>query len=66
MEPPPGIELNVEANTKLSVSGADKELVGQVAANIRGYRKPEPTRARASSTKANTSAARPVKPVNNL
>jgi large subunit ribosomal protein L6 len=40
--PPPGIQLEVEGNTKLHVRGIDKELVGQVAANIRKVRKPEP------------------------
>jgi large subunit ribosomal protein L6 len=40
--PPPGIQLEVEGNTKIHVRGIDKELVGQVAANIRKVRKPEP------------------------
>jgi len=40
--PPPGIELVVEGTTKVHVRGIDKELVGQVAANIRKVRKPEP------------------------
>ncbi|MBI2463305.1 MAG: 50S ribosomal protein L6 [Candidatus Spechtbacteria bacterium] len=38
---PEGIQFNVDKNT-LTVSGNDKYLVGQVAANIRVYRKPEP------------------------
>ncbi len=38
---PKGIEINVEGN-KVKVSGIDKELVGQVAANIRKTKKPEP------------------------
>lgn len=41
-EPPAGIAIQVESPTKLTVSGFNKELVGQVAANIRGYRPPEP------------------------
>jgi len=41
-EPPAGISITVENPTKLHVSGFDKGLVGQVAANIRGYRPPEP------------------------
>jgi large subunit ribosomal protein L6 len=41
-EPPAGISITVETPTKLHVSGFDKGLVGQVAANIRGYRPPEP------------------------
>lgn len=39
---PGGIEIKVEKQTTVHVSGADKALVGQVAANIRGYRLPEP------------------------
>ena len=39
---PSGIELKVEAQTTIVVSGADKEMVGQVSAKIRGFRPPEP------------------------
>lgn len=39
---PTGIEIKVEKNTKLLISGADKNQVGQVAAKIRGFREPEP------------------------
>lgn len=39
---PLGIECTVEKNTLCTISGIDKELVGQVAATIRDYRKPEP------------------------
>jgi large subunit ribosomal protein L6 len=42
VEPPKGITIKVDSPTRLSISGADKCLVGQVAANIRGYRPPEP------------------------
>ncbi|GAA3896351.1 50S ribosomal protein L6 [Leifsonia kafniensis] len=42
IEPPAGIVLTVEGNTKLMVSGIDKQAVGEVAANIRKIRKPEP------------------------
>jgi large subunit ribosomal protein L6 len=42
VEPPAGIEFRVETPTKLTVFGADKELVGQTAAYIRSRRKPEP------------------------
>jgi large subunit ribosomal protein L6 len=41
-EPPAGITLKAESPTRVSISGTDKCLVGQVAANIRGYRPPEP------------------------
>ncbi len=39
---PAGITITAEKPTMLTVSGADKQLVGQVAAEIRAYRKPEP------------------------
>jgi large subunit ribosomal protein L6 len=42
VDPPAGIEFRVESPTRLSVFGADKELVGQTAAYIRSRRKPEP------------------------
>lgn len=41
-EAPKGIEIKVEKQTTIVVSGANKELVGQVAAKIRGFRPPEP------------------------
>ena len=42
VEAPPGITFEVPAPTRVIVKGIDKELVGQVAANIRKIRKPEP------------------------
>ena len=39
---PEGISFTVEGPTKLGVQGIDKQLVGEVAANIRKLRKPEP------------------------
>jgi len=48
VQPPPGITFTVDGvdaatkATKLSVSGIDKQLVGEVAATIRRVRKPEP------------------------
>jgi large subunit ribosomal protein L6 len=39
---PAGITITAEKPTMLTVSGIDKQLVGQVAAEIRGYRPPEP------------------------
>ena len=41
-DPPAGISIQLDGPTKLSVNGFNKELVGQVAANIRGFRPPEP------------------------
>ncbi|CAN5291636.1 50S ribosomal protein L6 [soil metagenome] len=42
VEPPAGITFEVEGNNKLTVRGIDKQAVGEVAANIRKIRKPEP------------------------
>ena len=42
VEPPEGIEFEVPAQNRIIVRGIDKQLVGQVAANIRDIRKPEP------------------------
>ncbi|MFB2596762.1 50S ribosomal protein L6 [Herbiconiux sp. P17] len=42
VEPPAGITFTVEGNNKLTVVGIDKQAVGEVAANIRKLRKPEP------------------------
>ncbi len=39
---PDGIEVKVDKQTLVHISGASKELVGQVAAKIRAYRPPEP------------------------
>lgn len=39
---PEGIEIKVEKQTAVSVTGASRELVGQVAAKIRSFRPPEP------------------------
>ncbi len=40
--PPEGISFAVEAPTRFSVSGIDKQLVGETAANLRKLRKPDP------------------------
>ncbi|MGB7819831.1 MAG: 50S ribosomal protein L6 [Ornithinibacter sp.] len=42
VEPPAGITFAVENQTRFSVQGIDKQLVGEVAANIRKLRKPDP------------------------
>jgi large subunit ribosomal protein L6 len=41
-KPPPGVSIEVQDQTKFSVNGISIEDVGQVAANIRGMRPPEP------------------------
>lgn len=42
IDAPAGIEFKVDKQTTIVVSGADKELVGRMAANLRGLRAPEP------------------------
>lgn len=40
-EPPAGVQLAVEKNTRISVSGHDRQQVGQVAAILRSFRPPD-------------------------
>ncbi len=40
--PPAGITITTPTQTEIVVAGADRQLVGEVAAKIRGYRPPEP------------------------
>lgn len=40
--PPKGVTVDIEGNNVIHVSGIDKQAVGQVAANIRGVKPPEP------------------------
>ena len=42
MDPPEGIEIEVPAQNKITISGIDKQKVGQFAAEVRGKRPPEP------------------------
>ena len=42
IEPPEGIQVAVESNTNVTVSGINKEVVGNTAARIRAVRPPEP------------------------
>ena len=39
---PAGVDIKVEGQTKIQVSGIDRQLVGQTAANIRALRPPDP------------------------
>lgn len=39
---PAGITITTPSQTEILISGADKQLIGEVAAKIRAYRKPEP------------------------
>ena len=42
VDAPEGVEFEVPSPTRITVKGFDKQLVGQVAADIRKIRKPEP------------------------
>lgn len=42
VEPPQGIEFDVPSANAITVKGIDKEVVGQIAAEIRSFREPEP------------------------
>ena len=42
IEAPAGIDFNCPDQTHIEVSGVDKQVVGQIAANIRAVRRPEP------------------------
>lgn len=42
IEPPEGVQVAVESNTNVIVSGINKEVVGNTAARIRAVRPPEP------------------------
>ena len=39
---PAGIEVAIEKQTHITVTGVDRQLVGQIAANIRNFRQPDP------------------------
>ncbi len=39
---PPGIDIAIDKQTHITVTGVDRQLVGQVAANIRRFREPDP------------------------
>ena len=42
VNPPAGVTLDVEGQNKIIIKGSDKQAVGQIAAVIRAYKKPEP------------------------
>ena len=58
VEAPAGIAFAVESPTRFSVQGIDKRQVGEIAANIRKLRKPEPYKGKASATPESRFAAR--------
>merc|ERR1711964_762108 len=50
--PPAGVTVTAPKQTEIVVEGIDEQLVGQVAANIRAWRKPEASAIRVSSSSA--------------
>jgi large subunit ribosomal protein L6 len=42
LDVPPGIDVTIDKQTHITVTGVDRQLVGQIAANIRRFRKPDP------------------------
>ena len=42
MDVPAGLKVNIENNTSVTITGADKQLLGQFAAEVRAKRPPEP------------------------
>ena len=60
IEPVEGITFKVEGNTKITVEGIDKQLVGQVAANIRAKRPPDTLSARPNLLTAATESPPPT------
>ena len=51
---PEGIKMTITDGTKITIDGYDKQLVGEVAASIRRFKKPEPSRAKACVMRMNT------------
>jgi len=43
---PEGIQVEIDKSNKITVSGADRQAVGQVAAKLRGFRPPDPYKAK--------------------
>ena len=62
VEAPEGITFEVPDNTHVNVKGINKQQVGQIAAEIRGHRPPEPYKGKVSTMLASTSAASWVRP----
>jgi large subunit ribosomal protein L6 len=48
---PEGIKVETPTQTEIVIKGIDKQKVGQVAAEVRAYRRRSPTRARACATR---------------
>ncbi|RUM57498.1 MAG: 50S ribosomal protein L6 [Persephonella sp.] len=62
-EPPEDIQISVEGQTLIKVSGIDKEKVGQVAATIRDFRRPDPYKGKGVRYKGEQLKLKPGKSV---
>jgi len=62
-EPPEGVQISVEGNNIVKVSGIDKQKVGQVAAEIRDFRKPDPYKGKGVRYKGEVLKLKPGKSV---
>jgi len=51
IKPPKGITIQVENNTNITISGMNKEIVGQTASKIRQIRPPEPYKGKGTLAK---------------
>jgi large subunit ribosomal protein L6 len=58
IRPPQGISFEVPEATSVLVKGIDKQQVGEIAAQVRKVRPPEPYKGKGSATRASTCAAR--------
>ena len=56
MTPPDGVSYTLDGNTRLSVIGIDKQLVGEEAARIRRVRPPEPYKGKGHPLRRRASA----------
>ncbi|KKS62259.1 MAG: Ribosomal protein L6 (BL8), partial [Candidatus Collierbacteria bacterium GW2011_GWD2_42_50] len=56
----PGVNIVVEGQDKIHITGIDKQLVGQVAANIRELKKPEPYKGKGIRNKARPLLKQPL------
>lgn len=63
-EAPAGITFEVPNPNRISVLGISKQQVGQMAADIRKVRPPEPYKGKASSTKTSSYAVKKARPAN--
>jgi large subunit ribosomal protein L6 len=63
---PDGIDCKVDKQTHLVLTGGDRQLLGQVAANMRALRPPDRTRTRASGIRAKCCARRSERPARRL